>query len=210
MSACVFCNDAVTQPCHAAWQLFSRQQAERGGGFGRRVAGNIENARDANHPVDNRHNDVADFINQPGMEHGAVELSATLEHQLAQMKTVAELAQGNVQVDFLLAAEEVGNAGRLEMRQIIVTNEIGDKQDNMIETADFHDPVLGIPVFSLYGQVRRPTAAMLDTFDVVLVDLVAVVARQRQMRAESIPLLNTLLVSCYFIIFIFYYVFYFY
>ena len=47
----------------------------------------------------------------------------------------------------------------------------GDKQDNMIETSDFHDPVLGIPVFSLYGQVRRPTAAMLDTFDVVLVDL---------------------------------------
>ena len=25
----------------------------------------------------------------------------------------------------------------------------GDKQDNMVETADFHDPALGIPVFSL-------------------------------------------------------------
>jgi len=47
----------------------------------------------------------------------------------------------------------------------------GDKQDNMIETADFHDPVLGIPVFSLYGQVRRPTDAMMDNCDVVLVDL---------------------------------------
>ncbi len=47
----------------------------------------------------------------------------------------------------------------------------GDKQDNMIETADFHDPALGIPVFSLYGQVRRPTDAMLDACDVVLVDL---------------------------------------
>jgi len=47
----------------------------------------------------------------------------------------------------------------------------GDKQDNMIESPDFNDPVLGIPVFSLYGQVRRPTAAMLDTFDVLLVDL---------------------------------------
>jgi uncharacterized protein YbbC (DUF1343 family) len=47
----------------------------------------------------------------------------------------------------------------------------GDKQDNMIETGDFHDPVHGIPVFSLYGQVRRPTDAMMDTFDVVLVDL---------------------------------------
>jgi len=47
----------------------------------------------------------------------------------------------------------------------------GDKQDNMIESADFQDARLGIPVFSLYGDVRRPTAAMLDTFDVLLVDL---------------------------------------
>ncbi|HEX6998416.1 MAG TPA: DUF1343 domain-containing protein [Gammaproteobacteria bacterium] len=47
----------------------------------------------------------------------------------------------------------------------------GDKQDNMIESPDFVDPVHGIPVFSLYGAVRRPTAAMLDAFDVLLVDL---------------------------------------
>ncbi|HEY5288794.1 MAG TPA: DUF1343 domain-containing protein [Caulobacteraceae bacterium] len=47
----------------------------------------------------------------------------------------------------------------------------GDKQDNMIETADYRDPVHGIPVFSLYGEVRRPTAAMMDAFDVILVDL---------------------------------------
>ncbi len=47
----------------------------------------------------------------------------------------------------------------------------GDKQDNMVESADYTDPVHGIPVISLYGQVRRPTAAMMDTFDVLLVDL---------------------------------------
>jgi uncharacterized protein YbbC (DUF1343 family) len=47
----------------------------------------------------------------------------------------------------------------------------GDKQDNMIESPDFVDPAHGIPVFSLYGEVRRPTAAMLDSFDVLLVDL---------------------------------------
>jgi len=47
----------------------------------------------------------------------------------------------------------------------------GDKQDNMVESVDFSDPVHGIPVFSLYGQVRRPTAAMMDGFDVLLVDL---------------------------------------
>jgi uncharacterized protein YbbC (DUF1343 family) len=47
----------------------------------------------------------------------------------------------------------------------------GDKQDNMVESPDFLDPRHGIPVFSLYGKVRRPTAAMLDSFDVLLVDL---------------------------------------
>src|SRR5581483_9113709 len=47
----------------------------------------------------------------------------------------------------------------------------GDKQDNMIESPDFSDPALGIPVFSLYGEVRKPTPAMMDTFDVILVDL---------------------------------------
>ena len=47
----------------------------------------------------------------------------------------------------------------------------GDKQDNMVESPDFNDPALGIPVFSLYGAVRRPTDAMMDTFDVLLVDL---------------------------------------
>ena len=47
----------------------------------------------------------------------------------------------------------------------------GDKQDNMVESPDFVDPRLGIPIFSLYGDVRRPTAAMLDTFDVLLIDL---------------------------------------
>jgi uncharacterized protein YbbC (DUF1343 family) len=47
----------------------------------------------------------------------------------------------------------------------------GDKQDNMVETADYTDPVHGVPVFSLYGEVRRPTGQMMSTFDVILVDL---------------------------------------
>ncbi len=47
----------------------------------------------------------------------------------------------------------------------------GDKQDNMIESEDYTDPVHGVPVFSLYGAVRRPTAQMMEAFDVLLVDL---------------------------------------
>lgn len=47
----------------------------------------------------------------------------------------------------------------------------GDKQDNMIESPNFDDPVHGIPVFSLYGEVRRPTGQSMGTFDVILIDL---------------------------------------
>ena len=47
----------------------------------------------------------------------------------------------------------------------------GDKQDNMIESPDFDDPVHGIPVFSLYGEVRRPSGQMMSAADVFLVDL---------------------------------------
>jgi uncharacterized protein YbbC (DUF1343 family) len=47
----------------------------------------------------------------------------------------------------------------------------GDKQDNMVESPDYSDPVHGIPVFSLYGAVRRPSAQMMEQFDVLLVDL---------------------------------------
>jgi len=47
----------------------------------------------------------------------------------------------------------------------------GDLQDNMMESPDFTDPRYGIPVFSLYGEVRRPTGQSMHTFDVMLVDL---------------------------------------
>ena len=47
----------------------------------------------------------------------------------------------------------------------------GDKQDNMVESPDFNDPVHGIPVFSLYGEVRRPTSESMGTFDTILIDL---------------------------------------
>ncbi|HBH35918.1 MAG TPA: DUF1343 domain-containing protein, partial [Gammaproteobacteria bacterium] len=47
----------------------------------------------------------------------------------------------------------------------------GDKQDNMVESQDFIDPAHGIPVYSLYGEVRRPTEQMMESFDVLLVDL---------------------------------------
>ena len=47
----------------------------------------------------------------------------------------------------------------------------GDKQDNMVESPDYNDPVHGVAVFSLYAEVRRPTGQMMGAFDVILVDL---------------------------------------
>jgi uncharacterized protein YbbC (DUF1343 family) len=47
----------------------------------------------------------------------------------------------------------------------------GDKQDNMVETADEVDATYGIPLFSLYGEVRRPSGQMMSTADVFLFDL---------------------------------------
>jgi uncharacterized protein YbbC (DUF1343 family) len=46
-----------------------------------------------------------------------------------------------------------------------------EKQDNMIESADGNDPVLNLPIYSLYGKTRVPTKTMLDPIDVLLVDL---------------------------------------
>ncbi len=46
-----------------------------------------------------------------------------------------------------------------------------NKQDNMIESGHMTDPVLKIPVFSLYGKTRIPTSDMLEPIDILLIDL---------------------------------------
>jgi len=46
-----------------------------------------------------------------------------------------------------------------------------EKQDNMVESDHMTDPLSGLPVFSLYGETRRPRADMLAPIDILLVDL---------------------------------------
>lgn len=46
-----------------------------------------------------------------------------------------------------------------------------EKQDNMVESAHRHDPVLDIPVFSLYSNSRIPTQEMFDGIDTLIIDL---------------------------------------
>ncbi len=52
-----------------------------------------------------------------------------------------------------------------------------EKQDNMIESDHSRDPVSGLPVFSLYGEGRKPTEAMFSHLDVLLIDIVDVGTR---------------------------------
>jgi len=53
----------------------------------------------------------------------------------------------------------------------------GTTQDNMIEWTGYLDPRLNVPVYSLYGEHRKPTPEMLRGLDVMVVDLVDVGAR---------------------------------
>lgn len=53
----------------------------------------------------------------------------------------------------------------------------GQTQDNMIEWQSMLHPVFGVPLFSLYGEHRKPTAEMLSHIDVLVVDLQDVGAR---------------------------------
>ena len=52
-----------------------------------------------------------------------------------------------------------------------------EKQDNMIESGHITDRITGLPVFSLYGDTRRPGREMFEHLDVLLVDLVDVGTR---------------------------------
>ena len=46
-----------------------------------------------------------------------------------------------------------------------------EQQDNMVETPHTLDPLRKIPVHSLYADVRKPTQAMLEGLDVLVIDL---------------------------------------
>jgi uncharacterized protein YbbC (DUF1343 family) len=53
----------------------------------------------------------------------------------------------------------------------------GQTQDNMIEWQTQLHPVFNIPLYSLYGENRKPTPEMLDGIDIFLIDLQDVGAR---------------------------------
>ncbi len=78
----------------------------------------------------------------------------------------------SVNSDLVLSADAIRAAG-FDLRALFGPQHgaRGEKQDNMIESDHYSDPVTGLPVHSLYGEVRRPTTPMLDGLDALLFDL---------------------------------------
>ena len=78
----------------------------------------------------------------------------------------------SVTSDLVFAADAVRDAG-FDLRALFGPQHgaRGEKQDNMIESDHYTDPVTGLPVHSLYGEVRKPTTEMLHGLDVLLFDL---------------------------------------
>jgi uncharacterized protein YbbC (DUF1343 family) len=89
-------------------------------------------------------------------------------------KRVALLAHpASVTADLTHSLDALGRCGDITLSAAFGPQHglRGDKQDNMVESPEFTDPVHDISVFSLYGEVRRPTEAMMASFDTLLVDL---------------------------------------
>src|SRR4051812_31526775 len=99
--------------------------------------------------------------------------NAALRKPLAGRRVALLAHPASVTHDLVHALDAVAEVGDVRLTAAFGPQHglRGDKQDNMVESADYVDPVRGVPVFSLYGEVRRPTDAMMDTFDVLLVDL---------------------------------------
>ncbi len=103
-----------------------------------------------------------------------------LEVLLQDRKMLAELKKKRVGIVCHPASvdQDLNHALDLLVKKIKVTSAFGpqhgvngEKQDNMVESETFLHPIYRIPIFSLYGEVRRPTTEMMDSFDVLLFDL---------------------------------------
>lgn len=104
------------------------------------------------------------------------------EYSGADVRVGALLHSASVTADLvptLAVLEELAGAGRFQLGALFGPQHgfESSTQDNMIEWSGFRHPRLGVPVFSLYGEVREPTTEMLDNIDVLFVDLVDVGSR---------------------------------
>lgn len=87
--------------------------------------------------------------------------------------------QASLLPDFTPAPEAVSRAFPGQVGAIFSPQHgfYSEKQDNMVESSHDTHPGLGVPIYSLYGQTRRPTPDMFSGLDVLLIDLVDVGCR---------------------------------
>ena len=106
----------------------------------------------------------------PGLEELVTGSSEVMELRDARLGLIAHPA--SVTSDLTHAADALREAG-YDLRALFGPQHgaRGEKQDNMIESDPYTDPVTGLPVHSLYGEVRKPTPDMLDGLDALLFDL---------------------------------------
>jgi uncharacterized protein YbbC (DUF1343 family) len=92
--------------------------------------------------------------------------------RLAKARLGLVLHPASVTTDLRLSVDALLAAGyRLEALFGPQHGARGEKQDNMIESEHYADPVTGLPVHSLYSEVRKPTPEMLAGLDALLFDL---------------------------------------
>ena len=104
---------------------------------------------------------------------GLEELAAAPPARLKGQRLGLLCNQGSTDRHLRQSREVVGESfpGRLTCIFSPQHGFFADKQDNMVESDHFVDGLTGLPIFSLYGEHRKPTAAMFDHLDVLLIDL---------------------------------------
>ncbi|MCA9744405.1 DUF1343 domain-containing protein [candidate division KSB1 bacterium] len=111
-------------------------------------------------------------MKHPKVKTGLECLLADRSSNLRSQRLGLILHPASVTSDLTFAADALIDAGfRLDRLFGPQHGARGEKQDNMIESAHYKDPVLGLPVHSLYSEVRKPTPTMLDGLDALLFDL---------------------------------------
>jgi len=104
---------------------------------------------------------------RPGVESATAELAAFRDRALGLV-----IHPASVTSDLRFSADVLLEAGfRIEALFGPQHGARGEKQDNMIESEHYTDPVTGRPVHSLYSEVRKPTPRMLSGLDALLFDL---------------------------------------
>ena len=103
---------------------------------------------------------------------GLSELLAGARPELRKAKLGLVAHPASVTTDLMASADALNSAGFLVSALFGPQHGMrGEKQDNMIESEPYVDLRLGVPVHSLYGDVRRPTPDILEGLDVMLFDL---------------------------------------